>query len=150
MSSILDIMNDGMKNFDPVNDSADDFEALPDGEYNCLIEEVTAKKNDKGTNWINFKCSIIDGEYEHRFLFPNFFFSEKTAVRSGKQLQKIITGLGYDANVLEIMASASSDSIEDQLKALASSLNEMSGNQVIVEQKTGSNDYVSHKITPLV
>lgn len=139
MEDLLNIAAKTMEKFNPATDKVDDFENLPDGEYNCLLEDVATRKNDKGTNWISFKFSIMDGEYENRIIFVNFFFTEKTIERSIKAITKLAYDFGYD---LPVDAFATLDS-------LAETLNAMAGNQAIVKQSTSKNDYVNHKVTPL-
>lgn len=138
MDDLLSIATKTMEGFDPAVDKVDDFEKLPDGEYNCLLEEVTARKNEKGTNWISFKFSIMDGDYANRFIFVNYFFTEKTMELSVKR----ITKLAYDFNYqLPVEAFAS-------YQTLAETLNAMSGNQATVKQTT-KNDFSNYKVTPL-
>ena len=88
MDDLLNIAKRTMENFNPATDKVDDFEKLPDGEYQCLLEEVTARKSEKGTNWISFKFSImkaldqVDVDYTNRYLFVNYFFTDKSIERS--------------------------------------------------------------------
>ena len=72
MDDLLNIATKTMEGFDPAKDSVDDFEEIKDGDYTGLLEDVTARKNDKGTEWISFKFSILDNEeYKNRFIFVN-------------------------------------------------------------------------------
>lgn len=139
MNDLLNIAQKTMEKFDPAIDKVDDFEKLPDGEYTCLLEDATARKNEKGTNWISLKFSIIEGEYENRMLFVNYYFTEKTIERSIKSITKLAYDFGYE---LPIDAFTSYES-------LAQTLNSMAGNQAIVKQTTGKNDYTNYKVTPL-
>ena len=75
MDDLLSIATKTMESFNPATDKVDDFEKLPDGEYNCLLEDVTARKSDKGTNWISFSFSVMDGDYKDRLIFVNYFFT---------------------------------------------------------------------------
>ena len=75
MDDLLRIATKTMEGFNPATDKVDDFEKLPDGEYNCLLEDVTARKSEKGTNWISFKFSVMSGDYENRLIFVNYFFT---------------------------------------------------------------------------
>ena len=76
MEDLLNIANKVMENFNPAVDKVDDFENLPDGEYSCLLEDVTARTSEKGTNWISFKFSVMTGEHENRLIFVllEYFF----------------------------------------------------------------------------
>ncbi len=47
MDDLLSIATKTMEGFDPAVDKVDDFENLPDGEYNCLLEDVTARKSEE-------------------------------------------------------------------------------------------------------
>lgn len=137
MDDLLKVASATMEKFNPATDSADDFEKLPDGEYNCLLEDVTARKNDKGTNWISFKFSVIDGDYANRIIFANYFFTPKTLERSIKQVTKLAYNFGYE---LPIEAFES-------YETLAETLNNMAGNQATVRQTT-KNDFSNYAITP--
>lgn len=139
MEDLLSIASKTMENFDPAVDKVDDFENLPDGEYSCLLEDVTARKSEeKGTNWISFKFSVMSGDYENRLLFVNYFFTEKTVERSIKGISKLAYEFGYEIPV-ESWTS---------LDTLAETLNAMAGNQATVKQTTSKNGYANYKVTP--
>lgn len=140
MDDLLNIANKVMSGFNPATDKVDDYEKLPDGEYNCLLEDVTARKSEKGTEWIAFKFSIMSGEYENRLIFVNKFFTEKTIERSIKEITKLSFEFGY-----ELPTDAFTS-----LETLAETLNGMAGNQAIVKQTTSKNDFTNYKVTPLV
>ena len=139
MDDLLNIAQKTMENFNPATDSVDNFEKLPDGEYSCLLEDVTARKNDKGTNWISFKFSIMSGNYENRLIFVNYFFTEKTVERSIKAITKLTYEFGYE---LPTEAFAT-------YETLSEFLNQMAGNQAIIKQTTSKNDFTNYKVTPL-
>ena len=140
MDDLLSIATKTMEGFDPAVDKVDDFENLPDGGYNCLLEDVTARKSEeKGTNWISFKFSVMVGEYENRLLFVNFYFTEKTVERSIKGITKLAYEFGYS---LPTEAFTSYDS-------LAETLNAMAGLQAIVKQTTSKNGFANYKVTPI-
>ena len=140
MDNLLELANKVMENFNPAVDKVDDFENLPDGEYSCLLEDVTARKSEeKGTNWISFKFSVMTGEYENRLIFVNFFFTEKTIERSIKGITKLAFDFGYE---LPADAFTSYDT-------LAETLNSMAGNQATVKQTTSKNGFANYKVTPV-
>lgn len=139
MDDLLNIATKTMEGFNPATDMVDDFEKLPDGDYSCLLEDVTARKNDKGTNWICFKFSVMNGDYENRLIFVNFFFTEKTIERSIKGISKLAYDFGYE---LPIDAFSSLDN-------LAETLNQMAGNQATVHQTTSKNEFTNYKVTPI-
>lgn len=139
MDDLLSIAQKTMENFDPAVDKVDDFEKLPDGEYECLLEDVTARKSEKGTNWISFKFSVMSGEYENRLIFVNYFFTEKTIERSIKGITKLAYDFGY-----EIPTDAFTS-----YESLAETLNAMAGNQATVKQSTSKNDFTNYKVTPI-
>lgn len=140
MDDLLSIASKTMEGFNPATDSVDNFEEIADGVYNCLLEDVTARKNEKGTNWISCKWSVIDGEYENRLIFVNYFFTEKTTERSIKAVTKFAYDFGFE---LPIEAFTS-------LETLAETLNGIAGMSATVEKKTGKNDYVNYKVTPIL
>jgi len=139
MEDLLNIANKVMENFDPATDKVDDFEKLPDGEYSCLLEDVTARENDKGTKWISLKFSVMSGEHANRIIFVNFFFTEKTMERSIKGISKLAYDFGYT-----LPAEAFTT-----LETLAETLNGLAGNQATVKQTTSKNDFTNYKVTPL-
>lgn len=139
MDDLLSIASKTMENFDPAVDTVDDFEKLPDGEYSCLLEDVTARKSEKGTNWISFKFSVMSGDYENRLLFVNYYFTEKTIERSIKGITKLAYEFGYEI---------STDAFTSY-ESLAETLNAMAGNQATVKQTTSKNDFTNYKVTPL-
>ena len=139
MDDLLSIASKTMEGFNPATDSVDNFENLPDGEYSCLLEDVTYRKNEKGTNWIALKFSIMSGEFENRLIFVNKFFTEKTIERSIKEITKLAFDFGY---------SLPTDAFTS-LETLAQTLNTMAGNQATVKQTTSKNDFTNYKVTPL-
>ena len=140
MDDLLNIASKTMENFDPAVDKVDDFEKLPDGEYNCLLEDVTARNSEeKGTNWISFKFSLMDGDYKDRLIFVNFYFTEKTAERSVKGISKLAYEFGYELPVEAFV----------NFETLAKTLNDLAGNQAIVKQTTSKNDFANYKVTPV-
>ena len=140
MDDLLNIAQKTMENFDPATDKVDDFEEVADGEYTCLLEDVTARVSEKGTNWISLKFSIMEGDNEGRFLFVNYFFTEKTVERSIKGITKLAYEFGYE---LPTDAFTSYES-------LAETLNGMAGNQATVKKSTSKNGFTNYKVTPLV
>ena len=141
MDDLLNIATKTMENFDPAKDSVDTFEDIKDGNYNGLLEDVTARHNDNGTNWISFKFSILDNEeYKNRFIFVNYFFTEKMVERSIKALNKLAYEFGYQLPL---------ESFTD-LETLAETLKGMAGNQALVEKKTSNSGFVNYKVTPIV
>ena len=140
MSNLVDIAREVMAEFNPATDKVDDFEKLPDGDYNCILEDVTSRKSEeKGTEWISLKFSIMNGDYENRLIFVNYFFTEKTTQWSIKRITKLAYDFGYDIPL---------ESFTD-LETLANTLNAMAGNQAIVSQTT-KNDFANYKVTPVV
>lgn len=140
MDDLLNIATKTMAGFDPAKDSVDDFEEIKDGEYSGLLEEVTARKNDNGTSWISFKFSILDNEeYKNRFIFVNYFFTEKTIERSIKAINKVAYEFGYQ---LPVDAFTS-------LETLAETLNGMAGNQATISKKTSNKGFANYKVTPV-
>lgn len=141
MDNLLSIASKTMENFNPATDSVDNFENLPDGEYSCLLEDVTARKSEeKGTNWISFKFSVMSGDYENRLIFVNYFFTEKTMERSVKGITKLAYEFGYE---LPLDAFTS-------YEALAETLNGIAGMQATVKQTTSKNGFANYKVTPVV
>ncbi len=138
MDDLLNIATKTMEGFDPATDKVDDFEEIADGTYPCLLEKVTARKNDKGTNWISLDFSILT-EGENRHIFVPYFFTEKTIERSIKAINKLAYEFGYE---LPVDAFTSYES-------LAETLNGMAGNQAEIVKKTSSSGFTNYKVTPI-
>ena len=138
MDDLLNIASKTMAGFDPAKDKVDDFEEIADGTYNCLLEKVTYRKNDKGTQWISFDYSQVDSE-DNRHVFVNYFFTEKMTERSIKAITKLAYEFGYQLP-LEAFTS---------FETLADTLNSMAGNQATVEKKTSNSGFVNYKVTPV-
>ncbi len=138
MDDLLNIATKTMEGFNPATDKVDNFEEIADGEYTCLLEKVTARKSEKGTNWISLDFSIMDSE-DNRHIFVPYFFSEKTIERSIKAISKLAYEFGYE---LPVDAFASYES-------LAETLNGMAGNQATINKKTSNSGFVNYKVTPL-
>lgn len=137
---LLNIAGKVMEKFNPVTDSADDFEDIKDGEYSCLLEEVKDRVSaEKGTKWISLQFSILEGESAGRFLFVNYFFTEKTTERSIKGLIKLAHEFGY-----ELPLEAFSD-----LSTLSEALQSLCGTNAIVKQTTSKSGFANHKVTPV-
>lgn len=140
MDDLLNIASKTMEGFNPATDSVDNYENLPDGDYNCLLEEVTARvSEEKGTNWLSLKFSVMNGDYTNRLIFVNFFFTEKTMERSIKSIIKLAYDFGY-----ELPSEAFTS-----YKTLADTLNGLAGNQAIVKQTTSKNGFANYKVTPV-
>lgn len=138
MDDLLNIATKTMAGFDPATDKVDDFEEIADGTYSCLLEKVTARKSEKGTNWISLDFSIMD-EGENRHIFVPYFFTEKTIERSIKAINKLAFDFGYTLPV---------ESFTD-LETLADTLNGMAGNQAEIVKKTSTSGFTNYKVTPL-
>lgn len=138
MNDLLSLASKTMEGFNPATDSVDNFEEIADGTYNCVLDDVTARKNDKGTNWISFKFSILEGDYANRVIFVNYFFTEKMAERSIKGIIKLAYDFGYE---LPLETFTTYESIAETLKGMA-------GNTAIVT-KTTKNDFSNYKVTPV-
>jgi len=137
MDDLLNIASKTMEGFDPATDKVDDFEEVADGTYNCLLEKVTYRKSEKGTNYITFDFSIMD-EGENRHLFVPYFFTEKTIERSIKAISKLAYDFGYQ---LPVDAFTSYESLAD-------TLNGMAGNQAEIVKKTSNSGFTNYKVTP--
>jgi hypothetical protein len=78
-------------NFADIND-VQDFEPLPDGDYQCRLADVIEATTKNGHPMWKLKFVVIDGEYAGRYIFDNAVFSEAALPRV-----KLICGcLGLD------------------------------------------------------
>ncbi len=139
MEDLLNIAKRTMEGFNPATDSADDFEKLPDGEYTCLLEDVYNKTSETtGNSWIGLKFSVMEGQFANRFIFVNYFFTEKTIERSVKQLAKLTHDFGYQ---LPMEAFETMETLKEALSSLA-------GNQATVKSVT-KGEFTNYKVTPI-
>lgn len=137
--SLLEIATETLKNFDPAKDSVDTFEEIPDGNYDAVLEKVTARKNDKGTEWVSFEYSIIGGDFGGRKIFVNYFFTEKMIARSVKMLTKLAFEFGYELPI----------EVFETLEGLAETLDStFAGNTMSIEKSTSKNDFANYKVAP--
>lgn len=137
MEDLLKIAGNIMQNFNPETDSADDFSPLADGQYTTLITEVSNRTSEKGTKSVYIKAQIISEVNKDRFIFVNFYFTEKTASRSIKQIIKMVHDLGFEE--LPLTAFESVETLAEALSALV-------GTEVLIDQAT-KNDFANHAIT---
>ena len=132
--NLFDLANEIMKDFDPSKPLTTDFEELEDGTYNCIVEKIQYKQNEKGTEWINFDCTIMGN---NRHMFINKFFTEKTAKRSLTEINKLVFELGYKIP-LEAYAT---------VETLSTALESLKGEQLEIEKKTSNTGFVNYKMS---
>ena len=132
--NLFDLASEVMKDFDPSKPITTDFEELEDGAYNCIVEKIQYRQNEKGTEWINFDCTIIG---DNRHMFINKFFTEKTAKRSLTEINKLVFELGYK---IPLEAYATVETLSEVLKLLK-------GEQLEIEKKTSNTGFVNYKMS---
>lgn len=93
MEDLLNLASELMKDD---NYKKSSFEELPDGEYLVNIDKIELRENDKGTQWISFTNTVIDGDFSERKMFINMFLTEKTIKRTISAIMNIITSFGYE------------------------------------------------------
>ena len=86
MEELLQIAKETMEEFNPETDSVSDFEPIPDGEYNVLLEKVELKESQNGTTNISFEYSVLDGEQENKRIWDNHYLTAKTIKFQTKKL----------------------------------------------------------------
>ena len=141
MDDLLNIASKTMEGFNPATDSVDNFEEIKDGEYIGLLEDVTARTSEStGSQWVSLKFSILNNEeYKNRFIFVNYFFTEKTVERSIKAITKLAYEFGYQLPIESFTT----------LDTLAETLNGMAGNQANVKKSTSKSGFVNYTVTPI-
>lgn len=56
----------------------DSFEALPEGRYECIVEDCQVRESKSSdNNYLNWELKIVDGEYEDRRVWIGTSFSPK-------------------------------------------------------------------------
>ena len=113
----------------------DEYEGLPDGEYNVLFDGVTLKKSEeKGTEWFSLRLKVIDGDYANRVEYANLFLTEKTVKRTLSIIMKLIDALGYEVSI---------ESFEDK-NTILDVLKTMIGESTVYHKSTSSGGFVNH------
>lgn len=123
--------------FDPATSPISDFENLPDGIYDALLEDVQWRTNDGGTEWLSMTFTLLNEGFENRKAFGNIFFSnEKMLSQNIKQTMKsafaLDIELGADAfdqpeiNLVEAMKEGLGKEVELELKTSTSKKNNKS------------------------
>ena len=112
MEDLLNLASELMKDD---NYKKSSFEELPDGEYLVNIDKIELRENDKGTQWIGFTNTVVDGDYSERKMFINMFLTEKTIKRTISAIMNIITSFGYE---LDTSMFADFDTLVECLQSL--------------------------------
>ena len=131
MEDLLNIAKETMKEFNPETDPVSNFEEIPDGEYEVLLEEVSYKKSEKGTPNICFKYSVIGGEYEGRLLFDNHYLTEKTIKWQTQMLSKIAYIFGFELP----------EDTFDSFERIVEVYNQMAGSTTSAKKTTNKSGY---------
>lgn len=137
MEEMLQIAKETMEEFNPETDSVSDFEPIPDGEYNVLLEEVELKESQGGTPNISFKYSVIDGEQEGKFIWDNHYLTLKTIKFQTKKLAKIAFILGFELPV---------DTF-NSYERIVEVFNQMAGTTGVGEKTTNKSGYSNFELT---
>lgn len=136
MEDLLKIAGNVMENFNPETDSANDFQDLPDGQYTGLITEIGNRTSEKGTQSVFLKVEITEGDHKGRFIFVNYYFTEKTTERSIKMVLKLVHAFGFE---LTVDAFKSIEELTENLQGLV-------GSEAIVTQKTSKTGFANHDV----
>lgn len=95
MDELLKLANSLMENDNYKNEDFGEF-ILPDGEYLVNIDKIELKTSElKGTQWINFTTTIVDGEHTNKKIFISMFLTEKTIKRTLTSIMNLINSFGY-------------------------------------------------------
>ena len=78
-------------NFADIND-VQDFEPLPDGQYQCKLADVTEATTKNGHEMWRLKFVVTEGEHASRYIFDNAVFSKAALPR----VKLICACLGLD------------------------------------------------------
>lgn len=71
---------------DQVDDSMPEFEAMPPGVYECLIENTEYKVSNNGNPMIAWQFRVIDENYENRMLFYHTVLNKEAGQARLKRL----------------------------------------------------------------
>lgn len=118
------------ESYDKDVDTSSGYSEIPDGVYNVKIEKVeirTSKAGNKG-------LSITVRHDNNRISFINWYFSEKTQMRSLKRCMTLVKELGYEVNA-ELF---SDENIEETMKSLI-------GEDVVYTKETNG-EYVNQSL----
>ncbi|MFV0395100.1 MAG: DUF669 domain-containing protein [Coprobacillaceae bacterium] len=124
------------------NGYVDEFAEIPDGVYECAIEEVTSKsKSDTGTEWVSMQMDILDGDNVGQKIFIPYFLVGKNLrdfqiKRSINDLQELVKLYDYE---LPIEAFA-------DMETLAGNIRTLVGELATVTKTTNKSGYANYKI----
>lgn len=83
--------------FDPATSPVSDFENLPDGIYDALLENVEWRVSDSGFEWLSLQFSILNDGFENRKFFGMISFgNEKMLGQNLKIAMKTAHAVGVD------------------------------------------------------
>lgn len=69
----------------------DSFEVLPEGVYECVVEDCQVRESKSSdNNYLNFEMKIVEGEYEDRRIWIGKSFSPKVLA----EMEKTLVALG--------------------------------------------------------
>jgi len=78
-------MDNMVLNLDDVDESAPDFEALPPGVYNCIVENTEFGPSSKDNPMITWVFKVLDPQYENRLLFYHTTLHNNQGIRRLKR-----------------------------------------------------------------
>ena len=131
---IMDLLQEiELEGYNASEDVANEFENLPDGEYEGYICDFTYRVNDKGTEWFSFEITIPTEN--NRKYWANLFLSGKMAKVNLKKMLNYIYKLSGVA--MESMDFA------DPEAGAAIAKEHVSGVFVYLTLKTNKNDFQS-------
>lgn len=133
MEDLLKLATDLMKDDNYKKEVS--YEELPDGDYTVNIDKIELRSNDKGTQWIGFTNTVLDGDYSERKMFINMFLTEKTVKRTITAIMNIITSFGYE---LDPTMFADFDTLVECLQTLV--------NQTAYVEKKTNGEFVNYKV----
>ncbi len=109
-------------------------ENKPDGDYTVVVEKVSLKQSDNGTEWFAFVLNVVDGEFANEKFYVNLFLTEKTAKSTLSKIMNLITVLGY---TVQLDMFADKESILNTLK-------EVIGETTILSKKTSAKGFINY------
>lgn len=83
-------------NLDDVDEDGPDFEALPPGIYDCIVENTEYGLSSNNNPMITWVFKVIDPQYEGRLLFSHTTLNNKQGIR---RLKKILIRVVPDVDM---------------------------------------------------
>jgi len=113
MEAAAQILADG---FDKKKGAVSDFEELPEGTYEALLENVEWRTSDKGHEWLSLQFEILSEGFENRKYFGAIFYSNESFLNQNIKLTMrcgAAVGVDIEAEDFEVPEESLVEAFQD-------------------------------------